>query len=387
MNTTIDSKTLAAASRLAGKLANNRSSLPILKHVRLQAGTECLAINATDLDSFVMVIAKAHTDTEGQCCVPAKRLTEIAASCKDAVELGRPEADEDTAPLHVLNGSTFSMATLPVDDFPPTPAMEGAQSFVITAADLRKALARVQACQSTDETHYVLNGVCLELTQGSLRAVATDCRRLSYQDVPCGWVPDKPAKDGPVQLIVTSDVAKFLLASLPKGNTSAVMVAFKFYKSAKNEPVTGQVSFMFRSGELGVHLVSKLIEGNYPNYKQVIPDDCKERVTFNRAELLGAIRVMERAATEKCASVKMTLARNNAKFEAGPQESAATSNLVVNYNGKALAIAFSPSYAADTLVALDTDEVIVSLIDELTPLVVTATGEEFKAIIMPFRLS
>lgn len=380
MNTSIQSNILRDAARLAGKVVSNHTTLPILSCVRLQAGTECLAVYATDLDTSVMVIAPAHTDTEGECCVASKRLTEIASSCKGPIELDRPEEeDKDSAPLRVLNGSTFSLATLPVEEFPPTPTLDKAEQFIITAADLRKGLSRVSASQSTDETRYVLNGVCFELTKekGVLRCIATDGRRMSYQDVACSWLPDK---DKPMEFIVPSGTIRFILPSLPKDKNTPVQVSFK----------DNHVSFMFRNGELGVLLTSKLIDGNFPNYKQVIPtpDSQKIHASFDRVLLLAALNQIEHHCTEKSNSVKMEFTKNNCKLTAGaPGESNAEIVVGSHHDGENVTSSFNPAYLIDALSSLDCDIIEIHMQDHLCPVTITAPGEQFKAVVMPMRMS
>ena len=134
-------------------------------------------------------------------------------------------------------------------------------------------------------------------------------------------------------------------------------------------------------------LITKLIEGNYPNYKQVIPGEAKERIPLGREELLSALRRAEIMTSEKANSVKMTFGRNTLAITANsPEVGEARENMAINYKGKEFAVAFNPKYMIDPLNALTDDEVYLELIDELSPGVLKIKGP-FLYVVMPMRLS
>lgn len=140
MNTTVNSTILRDASRLAGKVVS-RSSLPILCHVRLFAHQQAVAITGTDLDQFITVMVPAHADTPGMVCVPSKRLTEVTSSSRgDDIEL----ATKEDGWLVIQNGGTFRLPTLPATEFPVEPDLNGGESIVLSAGEIRnEALAMV----------------------------------------------------------------------------------------------------------------------------------------------------------------------------------------------------------------------------------------------------
>jgi DNA polymerase-3 subunit beta len=136
-----------------------------------------------------------------------------------------------------------------------------------------------------------------------------------------------------------------------------------------------------------VLVVTKLIEGNYPNYRQVIPGEAKERIALVRDEFLHALRRAEIMTSEKSNSVKLTFTKNKLEITANsPEVGEAKESLAINYKGKDLAIAFNPKYVIDPLNALDNDEVFIELIDELSPGVLKINGP-FLYVVMPMRLS
>jgi DNA polymerase-3 subunit beta len=149
-----------------------------------------------------------------------------------------------------------------------------------------------------------------------------------------------------------------------------------------------QASFQLKDEKgFSVLLITKLIEGNYPNYKQVIPTETKERIPLVREEFLQALRRAEIMTSEKANSVKMTFGKNSLSITANtPEVGEARESLAVNYKGKEMAIAFNPRYLIDALSALTEDEVFFELIDELSPGVLKINGP-FLYVVMPMRLS
>ena len=149
-----------------------------------------------------------------------------------------------------------------------------------------------------------------------------------------------------------------------------------------------QASFQLKDEKgSSVLLITKLVEGNYPNYKQVIPAEASERVALVREELLQALRRAEIMTSEKSNSVKLAFTKNNLTITANtPEVGEGRESLAINYKGKDLAIAFNPGYLMDPLKALDNDEVFLELTDELSPGVVKINGP-FLYVIMPMRMS
>jgi DNA polymerase III subunit beta len=149
-----------------------------------------------------------------------------------------------------------------------------------------------------------------------------------------------------------------------------------------------QASFSLKDDKgVSVLIITKLIEGNYPNYRQVIPNEVKERVSLVREEFLHALKRAEIMTSEKSNSVKLSFGKNNLSITANsPEVGEARESLAINYKGKEMAIAFNPKYMIDPLNALSTDEVFIELIDELSPGVLKINGP-FLYVVMPMRLS
>ena len=224
---------------------------------------------------------------------------------------------------------------------------------------------------STDESRFVLNGIFFSLKEHKLTMVATDGRRLALVDEE---VDVAAGSQG--EFIVPAKAVNELNRLMTDKGT----VEIRFSDN--------QAEFVLKEDQ-GAQLViiTKLIDGNYPNYRQVIPGEAKERVTLPREEFLHALRRAEIMTSEKQNSVKLNFTKNNLSITANsPDIGEARESLAVNYKGKDMAIAFNPAYVIEPLTALTTDEVFLDLIDELSPGVLKINGP-FLYVVMPMRLS
>ena len=248
---------------------------------------------------------------------------------------------------------------------------------------------------SNDETRYVLNGAFMQFKADKLTMVATDGRRLALveQDLEFpkaneveGILPTKAVNElmhllgdkGEVHVVVTENQMAFEMQVASAPVPAPAATAGKEEKGKEEKPKSDSPNLM---------IVSKLIEGNYPNYRQVIPSECKERVTLERESLLVALRRASLLCTEKSNSVKLQFTKNNlAVIAKSPDVGEARESLAINYKGKEVAVAFNPEYLMDPLRNMDNDEVHLELIDELSPGVLKVNAP-FLYVLMPMRMS
>jgi DNA polymerase-3 subunit beta len=224
---------------------------------------------------------------------------------------------------------------------------------------------------STDESRYVLNGIFISLKDHKMTMVATDGRRLALVDEEV----DVSEKSQGEFIVPAKAVAELNRLLQDKG-----VIEIRYSDN--------HASFTLKDDKgFSILIVSKLIEGNYPNYRQVIPGEVKERVSLMREEFLHALRRAEIMTSEKANSVKLAFGKNNLAITANsPEVGEARESLAINYKGKEMAIAFNPKYLIDPLNALVNDEVFIELIDELSPGVLKINGP-FLYVVMPMRLT
>jgi DNA polymerase-3 subunit beta len=281
------------------------------------------------------------------------------------------EVDEKNA-CTVRSGSSFyKINGLSADEFPPLPKFKEDKKVVLPQETLKGMMKKTSFAISTDESRYVLNGIFISLKDHKMTMVATDGRRLALVDEEMD-VAEKSQGEFIVPAKAVNELNRLLQ---DKGEVEV--------HYAEN-----QASFTLKD-EKGstVLIVTKLIEGNYPNYRQVIPAETKERVALVREEFLHALRRAEIMTSEKSNSVKLSFGKNRLEITANsPEVGEAKESLAINYKGPDIAIAFNPKYVIDPLNALVNDEVFLELIDELSPGVLKINGP-FLYVVMPMRLS
>ncbi len=345
-------------------VVSSRSTLPILSNVLIESKGDQLVLTTTDLDVGVSVTIAAEVSKEGATTLPVRRLVsiirELPASVIDVDIDGKDVASIRSGP------SFFKIIGLPRAEFPPLPSFTEAKEYKINQKALREGLKKTSYAISNDETRYVLNGIFVAFLEGKLTLVATDGRRLAMVENDLEF----PASHETDLIMPTKAVQELQRMLSGEGDIQL--------KLSDN-----QLSFEHE----GSIIVSKLIEGNYPNYKQVIPSDSTETITVSRETLLETVRRVSILSSDKSNSVKFT-------FEAGaisimadsPDIGEAKESIPVNYSGKEFSIAFNPDFLMDPLKNLDDEEVYLDLIDEMSPGVIRGSGK-FLYVIMPMRIA
>lgn len=362
MKLTITREKFLEGLQLVQNVVSSRTTLPVLSNVLIQTGEGSVTFSTTDLDTGIRTQVEAEVGKPGSITLPARKLFSIIKQLP-AAEISLETDAKHSASIKAGN-SFFKIMGLPEEEFPPFPKTEGAQVFTMEQKAFKDMLRKTSYAMSSDESRYVLNGALLSFKEGKLTTVATDGRRLAL-----------------VEQEMDFPKASELDAILP---TKAVQELGRILNDEGDVSISvsdNQISF-----EVGTtFLVSKLIEGNYPNYRQVIPSETKERITLERDVLLNCVRRVSLLSSDKSNSVKLTLSENNLEITANtPDVGEARESLAVKYGGKEFSIAFNPDYLSDPLRNLDTDEVYFDFSDELSPGVIRYQ-KPFLYVIMPMR--
>src|SRR5205814_3351895 len=248
-------------------VVSTRTTLPILSNVLLQAKGNEVHLTTTDLDVGVRGAFEANVEKEGATTLPARRLFTIIRELPSSeVSI---EVDAKNAASIRSGQSFFKILGLPEEEFPPLPKFESAKVVTIRQKDLRDGLRKTSYAISTDETRYVLNGLLFSLKENKLTLVATDGRRLAMAEIELEF----PRSHESDLIIPTKAVTELQRLLSDDGDVKVSMS-------------NGQIAFDLNK----TLLVSKLIEGNYPNYRQVIPGEAKERVKLEREMFLNSLR-------------------------------------------------------------------------------------------------
>ena len=369
MNLSISKEQISTGLQAVQNVVSTRTTLPILSNVLLRAEGNRLELTATDLDVTVTCSVEASVKKSGATTVPVKKLLGIVR------ELSSAEIEMEVDDKHVTSlrsgSSFFKLRGLGAEEFPPLPKFKEDKKVALPQEKIKGMLRKTSFAVSTDESRYVLNGIFISLKEHKLTMVATDGRRLALADEEVD-VSDKSQGEFIVPAKAVNELNRLLQ---DKGE-----IEIKY--------TDNQAAFALKDPNgSSVLIITKLIEGNYPNYRQVIPAETKERIALSREEFLHALKRAEIMTSDKQNSVKLSFTKNNLAITANsPDVGEARETLAINYKGKEMAIAFNPGYVIEPLNALSNDEVFLELIDELSPGVLKINGP-FLYVVMPMRLS
>jgi DNA polymerase III subunit beta len=355
-------------------VVGSKAAMPILSNVLIEAEKDQISLTTTNLDLGIRCRIKAEVKEGGSITLPVKRLATIVR------ELPNVDVAFDTTANHqakiASGGSNFRIMGIGAEEFPKLPETADDKSFTLPQGELSGMLGNVSYAQSTDETRYILNGVYFSFKDGKFTLVATDGRRLAL----VGKEMTVPANSAGAIILPAKTVAE-LLRLLGKGEK--VKIAFNERRA------TFQIETGKDAGGLvdSIFLFSKVVEGNYPNYQQVIPKETHQRIKLERELFLHCVHRAALVTSEKSNSVKMKLSANLLEVMASsPDFGESHESVAVQYSGPDLQVAFNPQFIMDPLRALTKDEVFFELKDEVSP-GVFKTLDNFICVIMPVRLS
>jgi DNA polymerase III subunit beta len=345
-------------------VVSTRSTLPVLTNALLETTASGLRLTTTDLEVAIRCEIEAKVEKPGATTLPARRLAAIVRELP-ASEI-TVETDSKNISTLRCGASYFKIFGLAKDEFPAFPSFKEAKSYTMKQADLKDGLRKTSYGISIDETRYVLNGILFSLKENKLTLVATDGRRLALFDTDLEF-PLSHERDFIVPTKAITELQRLL------GEDGEVQIS-----AAEN-----LVSFELN----GSQLVTKLVEGNYPNYRQVIPGEAKERVTLEREAFLTSVKRVALLSNDKTSSVRLSFSKNNLDIAANtPEVGEASESIAVAYRGRDISIAFNPEFLMDPLRNLPDDEIHIELIDEMSPGVIKI-NTPFLYVIMPMRVS
>jgi len=342
-----------------------KATLPILANILLEADNDKLQITATDLDIGISTTIPADVKEKGGITIPAKKFLDIIKemSSDSLIEISvKPNLSIQ------INSSPafFKLTGIAKDDFPKIPAFQGDPVVKIPSELLKDMLRLTVFAVSRDEARYVLNGILFSFQKKTLKLVATDGRRLA--------VIEKKLKEPLTferDIIVPSKAVHELNRNL--GAEGEVEIGFK------------ENQLQFKSGETVV--TTRLIEGEYPNYQQVIPKETKEQLWLDTQKFLSATRRASIFTNQESQSIKLDLSKNRMVISKNtPDVGEVREELATQYDGGAFTIGFNPSYLIDALKNIGEDKVCFELIDPEKPGVIKVK-DDYTYIILPMQLT
>ena len=369
MRLTVDRTALVDKLNILARGASTRSALPVLSGVLLQAADGRLDLFATDMELSIKATLATSVEQDGDVVVPARLFTDVVRNLPSETVL--LEAGESA--LRVTAGrAEFSLNSWPAGDFPQTSSFDMEGSLSIGRGPFVETLSKVGRAASRDETRPILTGVLVSLAGNLLKMVATDSYRLAVKET---TLDSEIA--GEVQAIVPvkalSEVAR-LAAALGEGSVDVAI---------------GENQALFRlADEKGdVYVASRLIDGQFPNYKQLIPESFEHEVTLGKELVIAAARRTSLLA-QRNAPLRLTFSPGRLTMRALTQDvGQAEESLDIPYEGDEFEIGFNPVYLIEGIEAVDEDDVKLHFTNPLRPGLVSGAEGSFVYLIMPIRLS
>ena len=363
MKLTIERSLLVSALATAQRAISRSQTLPILSHVLLDARDDRLQLSATDLDTYVRCSVAASIDEDGAIALPAASFGDWVSKLPDApITLEEIEGKVKAK----CGRSTFNFPGAPDEDFPMVPDVSKGVEISVASATLKEMLRLTTFAASKEETRSLLMGVLFEARGNTLTLVATDTHRLAWKQTML-----QSEVEVPTSAIVPAKPLGELERLLPKGVDERVTIRF------------GSSQVQFQVGD--TVLISRVLDGQYPNYEKVIPKQSDRTAQIVRAEWLSAVRridIVSRFASQKmkCKFSSSTLTMTAESSEAGQSYE----EIPIALDGSDLGIAFNAKYLAEVLGLVDEKELTLEMRGALQPGILRASND-FIYVVMPMQ--
>ncbi|WP_375464406.1 DNA polymerase III subunit beta [uncultured Methylobacterium sp.] len=373
MRVTVERAALLRSLGHVHRVVERRNTIPILSNVLLRATEAGLQLRATDLDIEVTETVAADVSDPGATTVPAHVIYDIVRKLPEGAQVSL-ETGGESGQMTIRSGrSRFALGALPEGDFPDLAAGELPHAFAIAAADLKRLIDKTQFAISTEETRYYLNGIYLHTieVEGALklRAVATDGHRLARVEM------DAPASSAGMPGIIVPRKAVAEIQKLVDDGGESVSIDLS----------PAKIRLRFASG---VTLISKLIDGTFPDYQRVIPAGNDKRLTVEREPFARAVDRVSTISSERGRAVKLGLQEGRLALSVNnPDSGSATEELDVDYEAANLDIGFNARYLLDITGQLEGDTALFKLADPGSPtLIQDREGASALYVLMPMRV-
>ena len=352
-----------------------RHTLPILSNIVLSAENNELSLSSTNLDIFCSDKIDAEIVNSGEISVPAITFFEIVKRLPSGSDVILSMGDEDTELVLKCGRSKFNLSTLKTEDFPILSDKDLSTNFVISADELSRMIDKTKFAISNEETRYYLNGIFFHKAESNsikfLRAVATDGHRLAQYDIPL------PQGAEEITGIIIPKKTVFELRKVLDDADGDVSVSL-------NE---NKIKFSFNN----LKIISKVIDGTFPDYTKVIPQNNDKKFKTNNSELKNAIdRVSAVAINEetKSKAIKLTIENNKLNLSVESQsKGSAKEEIDISYSNEKVDIGFNSRYLLDICNEVDGDEIDVNLLDSISPaIILDKTDENLFFVLMPMRI-
>lgn len=372
MKCSIQRENLLKPLQLVSGVVERRQTLPILSNVLLKAGKDGLSVIATDLEIEMSAHTSFDCSDPGDVTLPARKFMDICRALPEQamIEISTEEGADDAGGRAVIRSgkSRFVLSTLPATEFPNIGVFETILDFQVAQNSLKILINNTSFAMAQQDIRYYLNGLLLEVANSRLRAVATDGHRLALGDARAEVRVDE------VQQIILPRKAVNELARLLDDSENPIQVQIGTNHIRLSTPTMG--------------FTSKLIDGRFPDYHRVVPQNGDKVIISDREPLKQALVRTSILSNEKHRSVRLMLGKGSLRlFAHNPEQEQAEEEVAVDYNGFDIEIGFNVNYMVDALSAINTPQIRLVLTDPNSCCLIQGVGNDAcKYVVMPMRL-
>lgn len=341
-----------------------KSALPILANILLEAQKNRIKLTATDLDIGISSHTAIKPEIEGAITLPAKKFIDIIKELPDLGDIIITTKKNNITTIE-CGKIVFKIIGLPKDEFPQPPDFKNKDSVTLPKKLLRNIISLTAFAVSKDETRYILNGVLFMIKRKTIKLVATDGRRLAVveKEMPKETILDKKL------IIPTKTIQE--LNRLLEGDGDV-------------EILFDENQVLFNLGDTVI--ISRIIEGEFPNYEQVIPKEVKEKIVVDKDALMAATKRASILTNQDSMAIKLDVSKNKIAISKNtPYMGEVREEISANYKGKDITVGFNPNYIIEVLKNIDTKEVELELADNDKPGVIRL-GNEYVYVVLPMQI-
>ncbi len=348
-------------------VVERRQTLPVLSNVLLNVNSSSLQLSGTDLEVELRVETPVDAIEVGDITLPARKFLDICKALPDSAMI-EIAVEGDRATLR-SGKSRFTLSTLPAAEFPNMESVKGQVEFTIPQSHLKELIDKTQFSMAQQDVRYYLNGLMLEINSDTLRSVATDGHRLALCEMPCS--------------IACEESRQIIVPRKGVGELSRLL---------EDSDVEAQVSVgsnHIRVTLPGFIFTSKLIDGRFPDYQRVVPQNCDKDVIAERDIIRQSLTRASILSNEKYRGIRLNLRSGSIIVQANnPELEEAEEEFEVSYDGAPLEIGFNVSYILDALNVLSDSSVVLHFSDANSSCLITGNveGSNCKYVVMPMRL-
>ncbi len=347
-------------------IVERRHTLPILSNLLLEAKNNTIQLTTTDLEMQISLTIQTELQEELSTTISAKKFLDICRSLPDAIDIDL--ISKDSRMTVKAGKSRFNLQTLPAADYPVMTKVSGESIEIqLPQLELKRLLKQVEFAMAQQDIRYYLNGLLLEVNGNKLNLVGTDGHRLSFTSATLSQTHEKTDVILPRKTVIE-------LIKLLEDSDEEVAI----------EIAAGQVNFAF--GDM--RLISKVIDGKFPDYHRVIPSAHGNTFTANRVEILTAMQRASILSNEKYRGIRMVLSENNIKLiSTNTEQEEAEEELEINYTQDSLDIGFNVTYLIDVLNNTQQENINFSFADANSSCLITVPEDnDYKYVVMPMRI-